>query len=157
MTAGFTVLGQNIDPDPSNAISPVTVDVAAATDLSVAIAPGSAAVAQIDWTYTVDVTNPGPSPATGRHRDLPLPADVTFVSASSSKGIAPTEQDGIITADLGTIASGGSATLTIVIDPSSALAGGTIPLAATVAGNQYDPNPANNQASLNLVVPPSST
>ena len=83
----------------------------------------------------------GPSPATGVVATIPLPAGVQFVSASSSQGVAPAEQGGVLTADLGTIASGGSATVTVVIDPTSAVAGGTIPLAATVAGDQYDPNP----------------
>ncbi|MGP0063199.1 MAG: Calx-beta domain-containing protein, partial [Isosphaeraceae bacterium] len=157
MTAGFTVLGQNIDPDPSNNAAQVTVDVAPATDLSVAIAPGSAqAVAQIDWTYTVDVTNPGPSAATGVTATSLLPTDVTFVSASSSMGTAPTVQDGTITADMGALAAGGSATLTIVVLPAPAAAiDGSIVLAAAVAGNQADPDPDAEQASLTVPVVPS--
>ncbi len=101
------------------------------------------------------VTNKGPSPATGVVATIPVPAGVQFVSASSTQGDPPTGQAGALTANLGTIASGGSASVTVVIDPTASVPGGTISLAGAVAGDEYDPNPANNQASLNLAVTPS--
>ena len=101
------------------------------------------------------VTNAGPSAATGVVATIPLPAGVQFVSASASQGVAPAPQGGVLTADVGNIASGGSATITIVIDPTPADSGGSIPLAAQVAGQQFDPDASNNQASLNLSIAPS--
>lgn len=108
-----------------------------------------------NWTYTVQVTNAGPSPATGVVATIPVPSGAQLVSASPSQGVAPLGQNGVLIAALGTIASGGSATVTIVIDPSASVAGGTIALAARVSGTPYDPDLADNQTSLNLAVAPS--
>ena len=52
----------------------------------------------------------------------------------------PTEQDGAVSAGLGAIAAGASATVTVVVRPaSSAAAAGSIGLSARVAGNEADP------------------
>jgi uncharacterized repeat protein (TIGR01451 family) len=156
LTTGFSVQGQDYDPDPSNNAVSVSLPIAPSCDLGVAIAPGNvAAVSQVDWAYTVQVTNAGPSPATGVAATIPLPAGAQFVSASSSQGLAPVGQDGALVAALGTIASGGSATVTILIEPDESVAGGTLTLAAQVAGSQYDPDLSDNQTSLNLAVAPS--
>jgi uncharacterized repeat protein (TIGR01451 family) len=154
VTAGFAVQGQNVDPNPSNNTAQVTVDVGPATNLSVAIAPGPGqAVAQVDWTYTLKVSNPGPSDATGVTAASILPPDVQFVSASCSPGVVPTEQNGTITADVGALAAGGSATITIVVQPTpAAAADGSIVLSATAVGNQADPDPDQAQASLTVPV-----
>ena len=156
-TAGFSIEGQNIDPDPSNNSVQVTVDLDPSTNLSIAIVPGSdPAIAQTDWTYTLVVTNPGPSTATGVTATSLLPSDVQFVSARSSMGLAPTEQSGTIASYLGTLNAGGSATITIVVQPNQAAADdGAILLSATVAGNQADPDPEQAQASLTVPVAPS--
>ena len=157
LTAAFTVQGQNIDPDPSNNTAQVTVNVAPATNLSVAISPGPGPVfAQTDWTYTLKVSNPGPSDATGVTVTSTLPTDVEFVSASYSLGVAPTEQNGTITANVGTLAAGGSETITIVIQPTpAAAADGSIVLSATVAGSEADLDPGQAQATLTVPVLPS--
>jgi uncharacterized repeat protein (TIGR01451 family) len=157
ITAGFSVQGLNVDPDPSNNSAQVTVDVAPATDLSVAISPGPGpAVAQTDWAYTLVVTNPGPSGASDVVATSTLPPDVQFISASSSMGVPPTEQNGTITADLGSLAVGGSATITIVVQPTTTAANdGSIVISATVAGTQADPDADQAQASLTEPVAPS--
>ncbi len=155
MTAGFSVQGQDYDPVPLNNAAAIGVPVAATSDLAAAIVPSNApAVAQLPWSYSVVVTNHGPSAATGVVATVPMPAGVSFVSASSSQGDSPTMQSGSLTAELGAIASGASATVTVDIEPMPA-GGGTVPLTATVAGDQYDPDPANNRASLSFAVNPS--
>jgi uncharacterized repeat protein (TIGR01451 family) len=156
LTTGFSVQGQDYDPDPSNNAVSVSVPIAPSSDLGAVIAPGDvAAVAQVDWSYTVRVTNAGPSSATGVVATIPVPSGAQFVSASSSQGPTPVGQNGVLSAYLGTIASGGSATVTVVIDPTASVAGGTIALSAQVSGAQYDPDLANNQTSLNVAVAPS--
>lgn len=156
MTAGFAVQGQDYDPDPTNNSASVGVPVAGSSDLSVQVVPGNvAAVAQLDWSYTVQVKNAGPSTATDVVATIPVPAGVQLVSSSANQGLAPLGDGGDLTTDLGTIASGGSATITVVIDPGSSIGGQMIVLAAQVSGDQYDPDPANNQVSLNLAVAPS--
>jgi uncharacterized repeat protein (TIGR01451 family) len=84
-----------------------------------------------------------------------LPAGVQLVSVSSSQGAPPTEQAGAIEAELGAIPSGGTATVTVVIDPTPSVAGGTVPLTASVAGDEYDPDLSDNQATLDVAVVPS--
>ncbi len=156
LTTSFSVQGQDYDPELTDNTAAVTSTVVATSDLGVVIAPSSGpAMAQVDWSYAVQVTNDGPSTATGVVATIPLPAGVQLASDSSSQGDTPTQQGGVLTADLGDIASGGSATVTIVIDPTPASSGTSISLSAEVAGNQFDPNPANNQASLNLAIAPS--
>ena len=156
LTTAFSVQGLDYDPDATNNTAYVTNSVVATSDLGVVIAPSSGpAMAQVDWSYSVLVTNNGPSTATGVVATIPLPGGVQLASASSGQGSTPTQQGGVLTDDLGDIASGGSATITIVIDPTPASSGTSISLSAEVAGNQFDPNPANNQASLNLAIDPS--
>ncbi|HZW31543.1 MAG TPA: hypothetical protein VFF52_12600, partial [Isosphaeraceae bacterium] len=153
----FTVSGQNLDLDPDNNTAVVAVSVAPSADLTVGISTGGrSAVAQVDWTYTLVVSNAGPSAATGVFATAPLPANVAFVSATSSQGSVPTEQDGVVSAGLGTIAAGKAATVTLVVLPTEAAASaGAIGLAAAVAGDEFDPDPGNNQATLAVPVAPS--
>ena len=132
--------GRIYDPDPTDNTAAVTSTVVATSDLGVVIAPSSGpAMAQVDWSYSVQVTNNGPSAATGVVATIPLPAGVQFASASSGQGSTPTQQGGVLTADLGDIASGGSATITIVIDPTPASSGTSISLSAEVAGQPVRP------------------
>ncbi len=156
-TITFTVQGQNYDSNPSNNSAEVTTIVAPATELSVSISPGHGpAVAQTDWTYTLNVSNAGPSNATGVIATSTLPPDVQFVLVSSSLGSSPTEQDGTISANLGDVAAGGSATITIVVQPTpAAAADGSMVLSAAVNGNETDPDPSDTQTSLTVPVAPS--
>jgi uncharacterized repeat protein (TIGR01451 family) len=159
VSARFAVQGQDLDPVLTNNTAEVTVNVAPSADLAVGLAPSSSlAIAQVDWTYTVVVSNAGPSDATGVTAVSPLPADVELVSAVSSQGPVPTDQDGAVTAVLGAIAAGHSATVTVVVRPTPAAAtAGSIGLAATVAGDESDPVPGNNRASLQVAVAPSAS
>jgi uncharacterized repeat protein (TIGR01451 family) len=91
-------------------------------------------------TYTLSVTNHGPSTATGVTLTDPLPAEVSFVSASPSQGSC----SGTVTCALGSLANGAGAVVTVVVKPT---AKGTITNTASVSGNERDPNPSNNSAT----------
>jgi len=65
-------------------------------------------------TYTITVTNQGPGGATGVTTADQLPASVTFVSASSTQGTC-SQASGVVSCNLGTLASGASATITVVV------------------------------------------
>jgi uncharacterized repeat protein (TIGR01451 family) len=96
-------------------------------------------------TYTISVTNNGPSDATGVTLTDTLSAQVTFVSATSSQGSC-NESGGIVTCELGSVANGTTATVTIIVKPK----GGKTKMitnVATVTGNESDANGINNTAT----------
>ena len=92
-----------------------------------------------DLTYTIVVTNNGTSSDPASLTDL-LPADVRFVSATSTTGSC-TQAGTTVTCDLGTLSAGASATVTIVVKPMTL---GTITNTAQVTGLQPDPDSSNN-------------
>jgi len=87
-------------------------------------------------TYTVVVENPGNADATDVVLTDDLPANTRFVSVSTTPGDCDTTLDPAdpstgpgtddVTCELGDIAAGGSATVTIRVRPTRAAVGGTI-------------------------------
>jgi uncharacterized repeat protein (TIGR01451 family) len=98
-------------------------------------------------TYQLAVGNAGPANATGVTVNDPLPAGETLVSATPSQGTCSDN----VTCNLGAIAAGGSATITIVANVTAAC-GSTLTNTATVSGDQPDPNTANNSSSTSAFV-----
>ena len=94
-------------------------------------------------TYTITVTNIGPGAAANTVVTDLLPNGLSYVSATPSQGAAG-HVGNLVTANLGTIASLGSATVTIVATATNA---GTITNLASVTTSDIDSNPGNNAAS----------
>jgi len=141
------------DPNSANNSASATTQVAAAiADLSITktaapIAPAYAA--NTDITYTITVTNGGPSTAAGVTVTDTIPAAMTFVSAMSSQGTC--SGTAAVTCAIGTMASGATATVTVVARTTTST--GFATNVATVSSTSADPNPANNTASVSLPIP----
>lgn len=119
--------------------------VAGESDMAISIVDSpSPAVVGGALTYTLNVTNNGPDPATNVHVENFVPANTTFLSASSSQG-GTSFDAGLVTANLGSLASGATATVTIVV---SADALGLVTNTATVFADQFEPNETNNSATI---------
>jgi uncharacterized repeat protein (TIGR01451 family) len=93
-------------------------------------------------TYTHTVTNNGPDAASRVTVTDQLPPSVTFVSATASQGSCG-ESGGIVTCNLGTMGSGATATLDIVVKPTVA---GEITNSASVTASTPDPNAEGNNS-----------
>lgn len=79
-----------------------------------------------------------------------LPPLVNFVSVNTSQGSCR-EAGGVVDCGLGALASGGSATITIVVQPTTT---GTISNSVAVSANEPDDNPNNNTDSEDTTVNP---
>jgi uncharacterized repeat protein (TIGR01451 family) len=101
-------------------------------------------------TYTITVNSNGDGEATGVTLTDTLPASITLVSATASQGSC-IASGGTVDCDLGTLAGGGSATVTIVVRPTAT---GTLTNSVAVTSAETDANPANNTDSEDTTVTP---
>ena len=151
LTNQASVAASETDPNPGNNTATATTTVNAAADLSVvqADSPDPVHVGQ-KLTYTITVANSG-STATGVTVTDNLPKNAGFGSASASQGSCSAKPaKRLVTCALGNLAGGATATVTIVLKPSSK---GTITNKASVAATSpVDPNTANNSSSENTTV-----
>jgi uncharacterized repeat protein (TIGR01451 family) len=90
------------------------------------------------------VTNAGPDRAAGIGLDVTLPAALSFESASASQGSGCAPSGGGVACDLGALEPGAQATATIaaVLEPGTT--GAAFTVAASVAAQEPDLDPANN-------------
>ena len=143
LTNTATVSASETETNPANNADTETTLVNPLVDVLITKADSpDPVVAGQTLTYTLVVTNNGPSTATGVTVNDPLPANLTFVSGSSSRGTV-SQSNGTVTANVGTLASGASATITLV-GTVSPTARGSLSNTATVTVTETDSNPANN-------------
>jgi uncharacterized repeat protein (TIGR01451 family) len=101
-------------------------------------------------TYSLIVTNNGPDPATSSRVTDTLPAGVSLVSSETSQGSCSGTTE--ISCELGDLAAGSSATITIIVTPSSLA---PISNSARVTSGTPDIDPANDTATLETNISPS--
>lgn len=145
------------DPNPANnqASSALLVEAPAPqnADLSVtkSVTPQQVRVGE-RATYQIDVRNAGPGNATGVRVTDALPAGLSVVSATSTQGTC-SGSGGSATCNLGSLASGGQARMTVEVSVGQDAQRSSVNT-ATVVGDQPDPVSTNNQASATLTVDP---
>ena len=96
--------------------------------------------------YTLTVTNRGPSSASGVRLTNVLSSRSTFLSAAAGQG-ACSPAGGTVVCDLGPLATGASAVVTVTARTSA----GANTLLAAVGGPEFDSGPGNNTASATSV------
>jgi uncharacterized repeat protein (TIGR01451 family) len=146
-----TVTGNETETNPANNQDDEPTQVQAQIDLAIAKTDSADPVtAGGQLTYTLVVTNNGPSSATGVVVTDTLPTPLTFVSGSSTSGTV-SHASQVVTATVGNLASGQSATITLVTQVDQQFSG-TITNTATVTGNETESNTNNNTASQPTVI-----
>jgi uncharacterized repeat protein (TIGR01451 family) len=90
-------------------------------------------------SYTITVRNNGPSPATAVTLTDSLPVSFSFVSASTSQGGCT--GGGTLTCNLGSLANGATATVVLVVTPTSA---GSVSNTACATAAEQDPSVLNH-------------
>jgi len=104
-------------------------------------------------TYTIVVTNNGPSAANGVTMNDQMPKNAGFASVATTAGSCTAKPSkSLVTCALGSMASGSSATITLVVKSPTR---GTITNTASVsATSPPDPNTSNNTATATTTVTP---
>lgn len=150
LVSAFQSNADNLVPDDTNASGDVFVhDRRPAADLALAMTDTpDPVVKRTALTYTVTVTNGGPGAASEVVLTDALPAGAVFVSASTTQGSCARggkgKAGGALTCDLGSLAAGAAASVTIMVEPPKA---GTLSNTAAVSAAQPDPDRANNSAT----------
>ena len=150
---GVFVLATLVQPPP-----PPNTDEANLA-LTVTDSPDSI-VADNDLTYTVTITNNGPQTANELRLRDKLAPETQFVSATTTQGTC-TESEGMVLCNLDTLASTGSATVTIVVrvedlDTPIPAGGKTIHNTAIVAAKERDVDLADNSVVASTTVMPAA-
>lgn len=120
-----------------------------ATDANLAIVktgPGTVFLGDT-FGYTLTVSNAGPSAATAVTVTDTLPAETIWQSATPSQGSCSGTTT--VTCNLGSVANGGSATVTISVKANAL---GTPSNTASVAAAESDPVPGNNSSTVAVTV-----
>src|SRR6266511_3629721 len=141
ITNSVSVTGAQTDPNSANNSASEDTLVRSPADLGVSISDSPDPVTTgSNLTYTITVTNGGPGAAPAVMVTDTVHRRVTFVSATPTQGTCTPSTESV-SCDLGTIANGASATITIVVTKSEA---GVISSTAAVSGDVGDENQAND-------------
>ena len=148
-TVHGSVTSDQPDPVTTNNVDTASVSVQPAADLSVHVADSSdPALPGLALTYTATITNRGPSPALAVDLtdtwDTTVGGGVALLSVRSSQGQCSPTSGASIGCQLGELASGAVATVTVSLRPQGT---GTVTATASVSAPEFDPDGTNNTDS----------
>ena len=129
-----------------NVVSPISADLSLTKTASPN--PGQTGVS---LSYRITATNNGPAVATNVTVTDTLPSGVAFVSATSTQGNC--NGSGPVNCNLGSLAVGSSAIITIVVTPQTT---GEIANTATVSASETDFDSSNNTATATTLIQPAA-
>ncbi len=139
------------DENPAGVAALDGTDVTTSADLGVAVSDGLASVVAGDGLghgYTITVSNGGPSDATAASLAAVWPTGFSQGLVSPSQGsCAPTGGGPDFGCDLGTIAAGASATVSVAYTVPAGTPGGDQTITVSVGSAVVDPVPADDSAS----------
>jgi len=149
-----TVTSSTPDSNSGNNSSTSPTSISTSADFSITKSAPAAATAGSNVTYTISIANNGPSDATSVNVVDAIPPNTTFVSENQTSGPAFNCTTGaLVTCSIASFPNGGTASFTITVTFSPALANGTIVTnTAIVASATSDPNPTNNSSSASTTV-----
>jgi uncharacterized repeat protein (TIGR01451 family) len=156
ITDTASVTGDLSDPDLTNNNAAVTVIVYTGqeprSDLSLTKQASAVRVsAGAQFTYVLTVSNAGPDDAADVVVTDPLPPGLTLISVTSSQGDCGGTDT--ITCNLGTLANGASAEVTLTVESDSV---GDLVNQASVTSSSADLNDSNNSGTATVSVRPPS-
>jgi uncharacterized repeat protein (TIGR01451 family) len=111
-------------------------------DLAVSLTAPTSSAAGLNATVGITVKNIGPNPASGVSLTDSFSSGAAFGSVAPSQGTCGGSP--VVHCNLGSLASGSTATVTLVLLPTSL---GSLTNTATVSATQPDPNLSNNSAN----------
>jgi len=131
-----------------------TTQIVTSADLSLSLTASHNSIGiSSNITYTLTLNNSGPDAATPVTVTDNLPGGLTFVSCAATGGGVCGGTGNNRTVTFSSLGSGATSTITIVATVSSAPANNVIINQASVSSATVDPNPSNNSAILNSVIP----
>jgi len=135
------------------ALTGATITLRAYADLQASLADAPDPALEVDpLTYTATVRNNGPDDAAGVQLVDTLPAGAALVSAAASQGSCAAA-GGTVTCPLGRLASGGAATVAVVVRPAGP---GTLTSGVRVSATEIDRVPGNDAATATTAVGPAA-
>jgi|GEM_PF-6162911 len=135
-----------LDPNLTNNVGTVMLDIAKDADLAMTAATVSPASINTGVTTSVSLTveNLGPNAATGVQVTAAMPALVSFV-----QGVGCVEAGGIITCDVGALANAATANVSFDVKGETA---GTASITSTVTSDLIDTDPSDNSKTVDVAI-----
>ncbi len=144
-----SITSDNIDTNPNNNTSSSS-NLVSPVDLAVGVtgSPSSVLLGQ-PAVFVVTVTNHGPAAATNVQFTDALPSNAIFVAVATTQGAVAPSALNTLSGNLGTLAPGATATITILLAPAGV---SVLTDVAAASSDDFDTNAVNNLAASSVSV-----